>query len=398
MSTKSNLHQVPEYHVVGAGLSGLLVAAQLLDAGHSVTVLDGSDTTGGHNKPIPTAWGAHSNGLRLLPHTESARRGLEFLGRVLGQEITFDVVEANPLTFESAEFRPFVGFGSHPPDFFEEINYFNCHEYIVLHEPTFTWSQRLSDKVMPSFQPRSFVTRVHAEGNRAAKCMINGAKQVDVQNMVYCGSLPQLKTILPESALSARLRQRLAKGPYWTALGLDLVHPATISESRAVHILSGSSQEELVVCAGLFHPPTAIENATDESGPAPASPQLSQWMTYVDHENAADDELVANQLKKVKRQIKRAYPHALDNLLSERIVVFPDISGSGDLKLNANQTLPSLRNFWIGSPQVNPHHNLIGVLMQSELVVKSLLQGPEAYYQASELIPSPELVRDIEPE
>ena len=100
--------------------------------------------------------------------------------------------------------------------------------------------------------------------------------------------------------------------------------------------------------------------------------QYSQWITFMNDEEAEDSELVGAALKKMKRQIKRAYPNALEQLQFERIFVVPSFAGHGDLKLAANQTLPGLSNLWIGSAQVHAQKNLLGALLQAEMITSSL--------------------------
>jgi hypothetical protein len=96
----------------------------------------------------------------------------------------------------------------------------------------------------------------------------------------------------------------------------------------------------------------------------------------MEDEEAEDTELVGAALKKIKRQIKRAYPDALENLKFERILVVPSYSGNGELKLSANQTIPSLENFWVGSAQMHQQKNLLGALLQAELITSALSCHP----------------------
>ena len=100
--------------------------------------------------------------------------------------------------------------------------------------------------------------------------------------------------------------------------------------------------------------------------------QASQWMTFIEQEATDDSEVVGLALKKIKRQIKRAYPEALDGLKLERIFVSPFIAGNGDLKLSANQTIPELENLWIASATLNEQKNLVGSLLQAEMTVAAL--------------------------
>jgi len=119
--------------------------------------------------------------------------------------------------------------------------------------------------------------------------------------------------------------------------------------------------------------------------------QFSQWISFVDDQDAEESESIAISLKKMKRQIKRAYPEAFEQIKQERILIVPSISGDGDLKLNSNQSLPAYPNFWVCNGTVHQQKNLLGTLLQAELVCNALgchplgiqLQKDEALNQDS---------------
>lgn len=135
-----------------------------------------------------------------------------------------------------------------------------------------------------------------------------------------------------------------------------------------MHVLNGTTQDEIGPCVGRFLP------AVDVDG---IRMQTSQWMTFIEHEVTEDSEVVGTALKKIKRQVKRAYPEALEGLKQERIFVTPILAGNGDIKLNGNGTLPGLENLWIGSATVHEQRNLVGALLQAEMVVASLGFSPQ---------------------
>jgi hypothetical protein len=130
-----------------------------------------------------------------------------------------------------------------------------------------------------------------------------------------------------------------------------------------MHILNGTTEDEIGPCVGRFSPAVTEGEHTL---------QASQWMTFIEDEVTEDSEVVGAALKKIKRQIKRAYPEALESIKLERIVVAPQIAGDGELKLNGNQSLPGLNNLWVASGPVNAQKNLIGALAQANLVMAAL--------------------------
>lgn len=351
-----------DYAVIGGGLSGLLIATALSQETESVVLLDGQDHVGGFNRTISFPTGNIENGIRFVPGTDAARSSLHFLENLLGVQIVKSIQEIPPLTYEGGQLKTFLSFGDVTPPFFDEMVYFtNSTRCELILQPS-AWVQLLIEKFRGQVMIRSFATRFQTANTQVQSLTLNGSKTLHAKNFIFCGAVKQLQTLLPPESLSARTRQKLSKNTYWTALCLDLCHAQSVTKSSAIHILNGTTQDEFGPCLGHF-----LQNSTPES-----SMQASQWMTFIEGELSEESESVANALKKIKRQIKRAYPEAFDNLVTERILVVPQISGSGDLKLKGNLTLPEVDNLWIASPPLHPQKNLIGALSQAQMVLASL--------------------------
>ena len=352
-----------DYAVIGSGLNGLAVAAGLSRETKNIALIESSDFSGGINKAVKVPTGTINNGLRYMPHTTLAEHGLLFLENLLGLKIIMGSHEQAPITYESTGFKTFLGFGDNPPPFYEELNYFTAPKSLELHLEPYAWTQMLFEKFTGTFMPRSYVTKFHTEGERVSHVTVNGSKTIHAQNFIFTGHVRDLALLLPEASLSIRARTKLSKNLYWTGLCVDLCHSHIVSESSAMHVLNGTTQDEIGPSVGQFMTPH-LENGE--------TLQMSQWTTFIEQEAAEDAEAIGLALKKIKRQIKRAYPNALDNLKMERIVVAPNLAGNGDLKLNANMTLPHHENLWISSSAVHPQKNLVGALLQADLVLTSL--------------------------
>lgn len=350
--------------VIGGGLSGLLISTALHKEGLKVALLDSSDFLGGVSKAIQSKFGVLNNGIRFLPDSPLAHQSLEFLSSVLGEKVQAESAEIPPVTYENSEIRPFVGFGEKSPADVDEISYFlNSHRLETNSEPH-EWVRILTDLAPNSRFLRSWVTRLVVENGHVAHAIINGDKTLHAHHFVFTGRLKDLSLLLADEFIPARTKQKLAKGPHWTALCLDIFHADTVTDSKAIHILNGTTDDDFGPCVGQFLPTS--ENKDQ-------SPQVSQWLTLLDEEATEDSELVAGALKKIKRQIKRAYPQALENIKQERIVVNPAFSLAADLaKLNANQSWPGLPNLWIGTGQAHTQRNLLGTLLQSALTTEAL--------------------------
>lgn len=363
MAQKKSQNHVYDYAIIGSGLAGLSIAAALSRFTDNIALLESGDVPGGTNRPIKFPTGLINNGLRFVPDTESARKALGFLENLLGVKVIGERAENPPTSYHSGAFKPFVGFGDTPPPFYEELAYYTANESINLKLEPYAWTQLLFEKFKGDFIPRSYVTKFHATDSRVNQVTINGAKTLHAHNFIFCGSVKDLALLLPEDTLSPRARQKLSKNTYWTALCLDLCHSHAITDNLSMHVLSGTTEDEIGPCIGKFLP--AVQEGEQML-------QASQWMTFIEEEVTEDSEVIAAALKKIKRQIKRAYPDALESLKLERILVVPMLSGSGELKLNANQSLPTLENLWIGSATVNPQKSLLGALLQANLITAAM--------------------------
>lgn len=353
-----------DYVVIGSGLTGLCVATALSKISERVLVLESSDTFGGFNRSIETPFGKVNNGLRFLPDTDLSQKAISFLEMLMMTSLSPESQDLPPLTFESGELKNFLGFGDHPPAFYDELSYFTHHRQLKTRLQPHEWTEILNSQLTCEVMTKSYVTKLTQENSQVTSVVVNGSKNIQAHNFIYCGPMKALKNILPEGTLSSRAQSKMNKNQYWTALCLDLMHSSIQTEKvDQIHLLDGTTQDDLGPSIGYFLP---SENMVNEHI------QYSQWMTFIDDEAALDSEAIATALKKMKRQIKRAYPQSLDQLKFERILVVPSYSGNGDLKLTGNQTLPQLNNFWIASAQAHQQKNILGSLMQAELVTSAL--------------------------
>lgn len=363
MAQKRSQNHVYDYAIIGSGLSGLTIAAALSRFTDNIALLESGDVPGGMNRAIKFPTGITNNGLRFIPGTDSAHKSLEFLENILGLKIIGDSVETPPVTFASGTFKPFLGFGDNPPAFYEELNYFTANTNLKLKLEPYAWTQLLFEKFKGEFLPRSYVTKFNAANEQVTQVTINGSKTLAAHNFIFCGSVKDLALLLPEDAISARARQKLSKNVYWTALCLDICHSHEVTDNLAMHVLNGTTDDEIGPCVGHFLP--MVTEGEQKL-------QASQWLTFIEEEVTEDSEVVAASLKKIKRQIKRAYPEALESIKLERIIVAPQVAGNGELKLNGNQSLPGVQNLWIGSTSVNAQKNLVGALAQAQMVIAAL--------------------------
>ncbi|GIL17290.1 MAG: hypothetical protein BroJett040_10410 [Oligoflexia bacterium] len=364
---KRSSQHVYDYVIIGSGLSGLAIAAALNKETSNILLVDSADTFGGHNRSLMTPFGPVNNGIRTMPSTELSHKAIAFLEMLMMTNVQPQEIDCPPVTFDSGALKPFVGFGENPPAFYDELSYFFSPKQLKFHIEPHEWTQLLFNHYSGDFSPRSYVTKFHGADGVIKSTTINGQKQINALNFIYCGPVKSLHLLLPEDGLSYRARQKMSKSEYWTAVCLDILHQGKVTDSEAVHVLNGTTQDEIGPCAGKFLPSVEVNDQ---------ALQYSQWISFVNDEDAEDTENVGHLLKKMKRQIKRAYPNALDNIKSERILVVPSFGGNGDIKLSANQSLPAYPNLWVGSSQMHTQKNLLGALLQAEMITSALGCNP----------------------
>lgn len=357
-----------DYVIIGSGLPGLILANALSRFTSNIVLLEGQDTFGGCHKKITTTMGPCENGLRFLPNSESSRSALQFVENLMDIKVYDEPQETGTVFFEGGQFKPFVGFGDQKVDFYDELSYFLSAAELPLKFPIYEWPKKLWEGFKGDFLPRSIVTKFQSDGGSVKNVLINGTKVITGDQFIFCGSFKDLSVLLPNESISTRAKNRLNKTTYWTALCLDIIHSKALETPHTFHVLDGTNQDELGPCFGKIYPAC-----------------VSQWITFVDDELSEDSEVTAHALKKMKRQIKRAYPQALDAPLSERIFVYSNYAGDSLLKVNENQTIPGLENLWIASPTLNSNKNIVGAIKQAELVFSSLgftaeKQAPKNYF------------------
>lgn len=349
--------------IVGAGLSGLISAVSLSNQGFDVCLLEGADFAGGHSRSVYSPLGLIDNGIKFFPDTNSCRQALAKLNELLKSLIEYKIVDNGPITYQGGDFKPFVGFGKDAPEFHHELAYFLEPNRLELTRPIGQVAAELTMFVGDRFLPGSTVTKYLGANGKISSVMVNGQKTIFGREFLHATTPRSLDRLLSEDLLSVKAKQKIAKADYWTILGLDLFHRNQISERTELHLLNGTTADEIGPCVGLFHPPVASSEAETED-----LIQHSQWMTFVSDESGEDPEVTGAVLKKIKRQIKRAYPEALDNLLSERIIVAPSMETDLGLKFDSKGNFSGIKNLWLAHGSASAEKNLVGSINQALLV------------------------------
>lgn len=368
-----------DYMVIGSGLSGLFTAAHLSQLPAKVLLVDDGEHFGGSHRSFENEFGPINHTMQFFPWTEASAEALGALENLLGLKLLKEVREHQPLTFEKGEVTSFIGFGKEAPEFFSEIAPFLASQNMELHLEWGKIIQLLREQFKGDLAQKSIVTGFEFTNDQITNVTINGAKKVQASQIVFCGSLKRLSQLLQlHPALSSRLKTKLAKGPYWTTLRLDLIFQNQVTPQEAIHVLMGASQEDLSPCVGRFLQPSMVPSSMDPS--VPSTRQISQWITHIPALEAEESEVVGESIRKIKRQVKRAYFGQMDqaefqkNILRERITLLEYNLGS-DLKLERNVQLGDITNLWIGSSQVHSERGPLAGICQSKVLLKEFGAG-----------------------
>lgn len=360
-----------DYIIIGGGLTGLSIAKKISAETSNLLILESQDSIGGANKGAHLLGKKIENGLRFLPATPAAYKCLNFLNSTLTNNLVTEEVQNLVQTYEASGFKEFVGFGENSPDFYEQLSYFLSPTEIKTDQHPSDWVRNLEESLVPLIQKKSVVTRFGFEGldsenPHLTHVVVNGAKNFYAKNFIFTGDPKDLRLLLPDDVFNPRNKAKLKKVKTWQAVCVDFFHENALPNSN-MFLLDGTTDDQVGPCIGRFLPAT-------NSG------QISQWLSFVDSDLAEDTENIAIIIKKIKRQFKRAFPDISQNMKSERIFVTSPLSNV-ELKLAANSTFPKIENLWVASSQLSSYPNLIGSLMQAQLVLSSMGFG-QTYDQA----------------
>lgn len=348
--------------IVGAGISGLLLASKAKSLGKSVALIEAQDAFGGFHHPnsYSNSECAFDNSLHFIPSTLENQRLIEQVNNKFDLSLNAIITESRPLTFENGQLRDFTGFGKLTPDFFDELTSFLVPEELKFEYPWHELVKALAARLGDSLFLHHLASELVVEEKSAVGVMVNGSHFWKASEVIFAGGITELQAFLPQSLISTRLKNHLKKPKLWTLIAVDFIHGSQISDSQDLHILNGTTQDEMGPCLGRFL--TAFKGK-----------QISQWLSFAPDEDADEIENIGAIIKKMKRQIKRAYPVAFDGATQEKIIVIP--SGAGyfeDSQIPSGVRFKDLSHFYLASSHLSPQKGVLKPLDQACRVLEEL--------------------------
>lgn len=340
MTTQASGKSQYDSIIVGSGLTGLLLARRLAEAGEKVAVLEAKELPGGHlGRTLTKGYSFHSS-LEFVPDYLECTEGFEKVGAWLDLNILGVSRNLSPKTYQSGELRDFVGFGEIQLSSLDEVNWYTqskSREMLV--RPEELVERLLADAPFEVFV-MSEVTSYNLEAGRVTSVTINAAKTIEARRFFHTGPVSQLTRLFPEGAIKPKEKSRLAKAHAWTTVGLHFLHRGLQTELPELLILQGTKTEP-DPCVGRFFPAFSRDGQVL---------QESLWVSFIDPEAAEDMEALGGQIRNMKKQIKKAFPEALDRTEIEKITVTPESHGYLDLGLKEPFQLSQVDGFYLASP------------------------------------------------
>lgn len=348
-----------DFVIYGATLEGLLTGYYLHQKGFKTLVLEASDKAGKFFSSIENSKTSIHSLFTAPLYDENTVRFFNWIKN----HFAFDNLEISkkslpPTTFEKGHFEPFVGFGENAPkevDFLQDFLFADRLESSPLVND---WIKAIATSGL-EIRYNSNLTAVNVVDGKISDITINDKDSLIPENFIFAENPVDLIEFFENETtgaqfVNAKALARLSKGTFWSTLQLSLAHNAPVTDKEEIHVLYGT-QKNPVVSIGRFQGKT------------------SQWISFISSDAQDINEEGVQTLKEMKRQIKRAYPEALDNLEFEKIALWPKTHGYIELKSKQFGQLEGIENIGICSNHLVEHTNpFIGSLAAVQYTVEML--------------------------
>lgn len=330
--------------VIGNNLTALLCAEQARQAGQNVALLVGDERL------------QLGPAIEHLPDTAIARELLTWLEALLQTPIQVNTVEAPALTFEEGQLKTFLGFGDRQVKSVDELSPFLGSSRLVVEPSLLTLGQELANQRQSMVLFRKEPTKLLLQDGQLSGVEINGEELWTAKQVIMATDLDEFLYLMPNEVFDSRARTKITRAHFWSALTVRFEHCSQFAlppeqATTPVHLLTGGSQDFEPIM-GFFE--------TSEQGLA------SRWQLLIAADRTEDHDHLGQALKHIKRQIKRVYPHGLDDLRDEKVALSGRSFGHLHLKLKSDFTFSDLPGLTLALPLLSQEKGWLALLDQAK--------------------------------
>lgn len=348
-----------DFIIYGATLEGLLTGYYLHQKGFKTVVLEASDKAGGFFSSIENSKASIHSLFTSPSYDDNSVR----LADWIKNHFAFDnlkIIKKSlpPITFEKGHFEPFVGFGENAPKEVEFLQDFIFADRLEFSPLVNEWIKAILTSGL-EIRYNSNLTAINVVEGKIADITINDKDTLIPKNFIFAENPVNLIEFFEAGTtgaefVNAKAIARLSKGTFWSTLQLSVAHKAPVTDKEEIHVLYGT-QKNPVVSVGKFQGNT------------------SQWISFISADVPDINEEGVQILKEMKRQIKRAYPEALDALEFDKIALWPQTHGYIELKAKHFGQLEGIDNIGLCSNHLVEHANpFIGSLTAVQYMIEML--------------------------
>ena len=334
--------------IIGGGLTGLLLASKLSQriansppsSALKIVVMEQSEHLGGHSRWVDLGDSRNSSGLRIVPH--------ELVSDLSGSVQNLPILSPSVHHFEKGQWREFVGFGNEKPQFVEEYEYF-LNQKRVLISPEEVMASISLDQVQ--IETKSLVTELKVENGKISHAVVNSHIKWSAQYFVYAGNIDGLSSLVEIEKTSSKQKQ---KNQPATAICLDFFHGDHFSPQLPNHRDSEHVSSMIYL---NFSEDGKMQPLVGHFSYKEGRPKISQWILVIGDDEAEDSEFVAQQVKWMRKSLKKVWGDDFFTGSVERLMVFPSFSRV--------QQVPKIKNLasnlLLASAGLAKKCNLLGV-------------------------------------
>ncbi|OFZ19383.1 MAG: hypothetical protein A2Z20_02020 [Bdellovibrionales bacterium RBG_16_40_8] len=342
--------------IISNSVAGYILAAHLERSGKNVVLVDTGDC---RKEQL-----SHKNiELPFLPAETLVRTAFDGINELLAETITLTERELSPLTVENGKVKPFVGFGDSKSVAIPILSKYNMTSRFEVSADVQQKISTLAGSLNIKIHNYAELKKIELSCERVEKIIIDGDNAVHADDFIFLNSPKELLRLLPESALGARARSRIAKSPCWAKVAFELKHPTPFFDGQNLFFLT-PNQAEQNPCVGQFI----------QSAGASTTCYSSIWETYINSDQSEDPEYISAILRNMRKLINRAFI-GIDEKLPEVIAVTPYSVADYSWIYEQRTALQPADNIIISPALAAPYSGML----QSILAAQSALDQFRAY-------------------